>query len=63
MNEESQDEHEGYGDDEPHYGIESEIGEESIGDIARQDDEVPMGEVDQPHHPEDERKAEGDEGI
>ena len=63
LNREPQDEHEGYGDDESQDRIDSQIGEERIGDVARQDDQVPMGEVDQPHDAENKRKAQGDEGI
>ena len=41
LNHESQNEHEGYGDDEPYYGIEAQVREKGISDIARQDNEGP----------------------
>ena len=63
VEEEPQDEHahhdRGYGQ----VGIYAPEREEPVRDIAADDDEAPMGDIDEPHHPHDEAEAEGHEAV
>ena len=50
-------------DDRPQEGERAEAGDEVEGEIHAQHEEIPLGEIDDPHHPEDETEAYAHQAI